>query len=97
MIYNALVKDQEKSPYRKATEELIVMECVDKKTILTLPMAAIYLSISEGKLRELAQKRELPCAMLGEKYVFSKALLDKWVEKLCLDFVQEDPREQKPE
>jgi len=84
------VKDPKKSVYRKAAEELLIEEFLEKKSILTIELAAVYLNISESKLRQMAQAREVPCKKLGEKYIFSKRLLDKWVEKMCLNSIVGD-------
>jgi excisionase family DNA binding protein len=84
------VKGEEKSPYRKALEELVIHELIDKKSALTIELAAVYLNLSVGKLREMAKVGEVPCTMLAGKYVFSKRLLDEWVEKLVLGAALED-------
>lgn len=49
--------------------------------ILTLPEAARLLRLSERTLYELARTRKVPCARIGGKWLFERALLEAWLRK----------------
>lgn len=51
--------------------------------VLNLSEAANYLGISEAKLSILANENDIysiPCLKVGDKYVFSKSGIEKWLE-----------------
>lgn len=47
--------------------------------VLTLKEAAAWLRLSERALYDLARARQLPAALLGGKWVFPRALLERWL------------------
>ena len=47
--------------------------------VLTLREAAAWLRLSERALYDLARARQVPAALLGGKWVFPRALLDRWL------------------
>lgn len=48
-------------------------------TCLTAREAAAFLHLSEKKLYELANSREIPAARVGGKWLFPRALLEEWL------------------
>jgi putative molybdopterin biosynthesis protein len=48
-------------------------------TLLTLAEAARFLRLSERSLYELARTRKVPCARIGGKWLFERALLEAWL------------------
>lgn len=46
---------------------------------LTAKQAAAYLQLNEKKLYQLARAREIPAARVGGKWLFPRALLDRWL------------------
>lgn len=55
--------------------------------ILTLREAAAFLRLSERSLYDLARGRRVPAALIGGKWLFPKALLERWLN------AQADPRD----
>ncbi|MCM0022087.1 MAG: helix-turn-helix transcriptional regulator [Tagaea sp.] len=49
--------------------------------LLTLPEAARFLRLGERSLYELARTRKVPCARIGGKWLFERALLEAWLRK----------------
>jgi excisionase family DNA binding protein len=49
--------------------------------ILTLAEAASFLRLGERSLYELARTRKVPCARIGGKWLFERALLEAWLRK----------------
>lgn len=47
--------------------------------VLTLREAAAWLRLSERSLYELARQRRVPAAQLGGKWLFPRALLERWL------------------
>jgi excisionase family DNA binding protein len=47
--------------------------------VLTLKEAAAWLRLSERALYDLARARQVPAALLGGKWVFPRALLERWL------------------
>ncbi|MBW6399483.1 helix-turn-helix transcriptional regulator [Roseomonas sp. HJA6] len=47
--------------------------------VLTLKEAAAWLRLSERALYDLARGRQVPAALLGGKWVFPRALLERWL------------------
>ena len=47
--------------------------------VLTLKEAAAWLRLSERALYDLARMRQVPAALLGGKWVFPRALLERWL------------------
>lgn len=46
---------------------------------LTARQAAAYLQVNEKKLYELANRREVPAARVGGKWLFPRELIDRWL------------------
>jgi putative molybdopterin biosynthesis protein len=48
---------------------------------LTLAEAAEFLRLGERTLYEMARSREIPCARVGGKWLFERALLEAWLRR----------------
>jgi putative molybdopterin biosynthesis protein len=57
----------------------MAVEKHDHPRVITLAEAARYLRLSERSLYELARRRKVPCARIGGKWLFERALLDAWL------------------
>ncbi len=52
----------------------------DNKDILNLQEAAEYMKIQSSELLQLTMNLELPSIKIGNKYIFSRKAIDKWME-----------------
>jgi excisionase family DNA binding protein len=53
--------------------------CRPMPDVLTLREAAAWLRLSERSLYELARQRRVPAAQLGGKWLFPRAMLERWL------------------
>ncbi len=53
---------------------------VHEPRLLTIPMAAAYLSSSVWAIRQLVWARKIPHLVIGRRILFDKADLDRYVE-----------------
>ncbi len=52
-----------------------------RSEVWTLAEAAAFLRLGERSLYELARTRKLPCARIGGKWLFERALLEAWLRQ----------------
>jgi len=54
--------------------------CSPEPRLLTIKQASVYLSCTVWALRELVWKRKIPNVRIGQRLLFDRADLDKFVE-----------------
>jgi excisionase family DNA binding protein len=59
----------------------MALEKTHHSKILTLAEAAALLRLGERSLYELARNRKVPCARIGGKWLFERALLEAWLRR----------------
>lgn len=53
----------------------------DSPDYMTVPQAAQHLGISDDLLRDLCQKRQIPSAKMGTRWILDRVLLDAWLRE----------------
>jgi excisionase family DNA binding protein len=59
----------------------IVSDTVTTDDYLTVQELMKYLKIGKDKAYELAQRKDFPKFRFGNKYIFSRKLVNEWMEK----------------
>lgn len=53
----------------------------DSRDYMDVKQLRKYLGIGHNKVYELAQRKDFPKVMFGNKYIFPKKSVDEWMEK----------------